>query len=117
MFCTTTSKLPLSAAAGGVRVAVRLSPRAGADRIGDIAQLADGTAVLKVSVTAPPAEDRANDALLRLLAKEWHVPRRDLAIVAGSKSRNKIVYIAGDPGAMLTRLGAALAAVAGSDGG
>jgi len=99
---------PLSAAADGVRVAIRLTPRARADRVDGIAHLADGTAVLKVSVIAPPAEDRANDALLQLLAKQWGLPRRDIALVGGRKSRNKIVRVAGEPAALMRHLAAAI---------
>lgn len=101
----------MTAARDGVRVAVRLTPRAGADRLVGVTHLADGAAVLKVAVTAPPADGRANEALLRLLAKEWAVPQRDLAIVGGSKSRSKIVRIAGEPTLLLKRLGDALAAL------
>jgi uncharacterized protein YggU (UPF0235/DUF167 family) len=94
-----------------VRVAVRLTPRGRADRLEGIADLADGAPALRVSVTAPPADSRANDALLRLLAKEWDLPRRDLAIVGGLKSRSKLVHIAGDPAVLLPRLKTALAAL------
>jgi uncharacterized protein len=94
-----------------VRVTVRLTPRSRADRIDGIARLADGAAILKVSVTAPPVDDRANDALLRFLAGTWGLPRRDLALVGGLKSRSKIVRIAGEPTALLKRLGAALASL------
>ena len=94
-----------------MRVAVRLTPRGGADRLVGVARLANGAAVLRVSVTAPPAEGRANDALLRLLAKEWGMPQRDLAIVGGQKSRSKIVHVSGDPLHLLARLGAALGAL------
>jgi uncharacterized protein len=59
-------------------------------------------------VTAPPSENQANDALLRLLAKQWRLPRRDLSIVAGSKSRNKIVRLAGEPTELITRVKASL---------
>jgi uncharacterized protein YggU (UPF0235/DUF167 family) len=100
--------LPLAAASGGVRVAVRLTPRGRADRIDGVARLADGTPVLKASVGAPPQDGRANEALLRLLAAEWGLARRDLAIAAGARSRNKSVHVAGDPAALLARLGAAL---------
>lgn len=88
---------------------MRLTPRGRADRIEGIAHLADGTAVVKVSVTAPPEDGRANEALLRLLATEWGLARRDLTIVAGARSRNKSVHVAGDPSALGARLGAALA--------
>ena len=105
---------PLSAAADGVRVAVRLTPRGRGDRIKGVVRAADGAAALQVSVSAPPADGRANDALLALLAREWGVPRRDLAIVAGLKSRNKTVHVAGEPDTLLARLGAGLRALPGS---
>jgi uncharacterized protein len=103
--------LPIVAAADGVRLAVRLSPRARTDRIDGVTPLADGVPALRVSVTAPPADGRANEALLQLLAKEWRLPRRDLSIVGGHKSRSKLVQIAGDPAHLLLRLGAAIAAL------
>src|SRR5207249_739179 len=105
----SSDELPLRAVAGGVRVAVRLSPRARADRIDGLARLADGTAVLKVAVTAPPEGGRANEALLRLLAAAWRLPRRDLSLAAGARSRSKSGHVAGDPPALLPRLEAALA--------
>jgi len=99
----------------GVRVAIRLTPRGRGDRVEGVVRSPDGAAVLQVSVTAPPVDGRANDALLKLLAKEWGVPRRDLAIVSGPKNRNKIVHVAGEPKVVMKRLGVALAAQPGSD--
>jgi len=87
-----------------VRVAIRLTPRARSERIDGIAG-----AALKVSVTAPPAENQANEALLRFLAREWRVPRRDLSIAVGAKSRNKIVHIAGEPAELMVRLARTIA--------
>jgi uncharacterized protein (TIGR00251 family) len=90
---------PLIATARGVRLAVRLTPRASVERIGGVAG-----GMLKVAVTAPPAENQANEALLRLLAKELRLPRRNLSIVLGARSRNKIVQFAGDPAELTARL-------------
>jgi uncharacterized protein YggU (UPF0235/DUF167 family) len=45
---------------------------------------------------------------LRLLAKEWRLPRSSLSIAAGAKSRNKVVHIAGDSAALMARLDALL---------
>jgi uncharacterized protein (TIGR00251 family) len=90
-----------------VRVAVRLTPRARAERIDGVA-----AGALKVSVTAPPAENRANEALLRLLAKEWRLARRAVSIVRGAKSRDKLVNIAGDPCELMRQLQIALATLA-----
>lgn len=97
-----------------MRVAVRLTVRARSDRLDGIASLADGSAALKVSVAAPPLDGRANDALIALLAREWGVPRRDLAIVGGPRSRSKIVHVAGEPAALMARIGAVLATLPGS---
>jgi uncharacterized protein (TIGR00251 family) len=66
---------------------------------------------LKVSVTAPPVEGRANTALIELLAREWRLPKRNIAIVGGQKSRDKIVRVAGDPVVLLERIGRFLAAL------
>jgi len=88
---------PLKVVDDGLRVAIRLSPRARTDRLVAVAAAAAGGHVLKATVTAPAEAGRANEALLQLLARAWHVPRRDLSIIAGSTSRNKTVRIAGDP--------------------
>ncbi len=75
---------------GGVTFAVRVVPRASRDAIeGEYA------GALKVRLTAPPVEDRANEALCRVLAERLNVPIRAVRIVAGEKSRTKRVAIAG----------------------
>ena len=51
--------------------------------------------VLKVRVMAPAVEGAANNALIRLLAEEVGVARRDVRIVAGATSRQKLVVIDG----------------------
>ena len=104
-----TTDAALAAVADGVRLTVRLTPRGRADRIEGIAVQADDSRVLRVSVTAPPEDGRANEALLRLLAKQWRLARRDLAIVGGARSRNKLVHIAGDSTRLLAQLNDAIA--------
>jgi uncharacterized protein len=87
---------PLNVAGDGLRVSIRLSPRSRSDRLVAVAASADGGHVLKATVAAPAEAGRANEALLQLLARAWHVPRRDLSIIAGLTSRNKIVRVAGN---------------------
>ena len=82
-----------------MRLVVRVTPRASAEKID---RIAGGR--LKIWLTAPPADNQANEALLRLLAREWWLPRRDLSIAAGGKSRDKIVRIVGDPVTLMARL-------------
>jgi uncharacterized protein (TIGR00251 family) len=59
--------------------------------------------VLRVRVQAPPVEGKANEALLRLLAKALGVPRSRLTIVAGRASRVKTVAVEGLDAAELRR--------------
>jgi len=101
--------LPLTAAPGGVRLCVRLQPGASAERIIGLIVEADGGLALKVAVTAPPAEGRANDALLRLLAKTMRLPKRDLSLAQGAADRRKLVHVAGDAVLLMPRLEQALA--------
>lgn len=63
-------------------------------------------AALKVKIHAPALEGRANDALLEFLASHLGVPRRDVTLLRGDKSRQKIVRIEGlDEVALRNRLG------------
>jgi len=105
---------PLTLTGDGLRVAVRLTPRAKIDRVLGTAAAAHGGQALKVSVTAPARDGRANEALLQLLARAWHLPRSNLSIVAGAASRNKTVRVSGDPGQLIAKLSAEIASLPGS---
>lgn len=96
--------LPFAPARDGVRLAIRLVPKAKADRILGLAEEADGAIALKIAVHAAPQEGRANEALLRLLAQVLRVKRSDLTLVLGAADRRKLVHIAGEPAALMLRL-------------
>ena len=84
-----------------VRLSVRLTPRASREEIAGF----EGE-TLRVRVTAPPVEGRANRALVRLLAKRLGVPRGAVRVVTGQTSRSKVVAIAGlDATELRRRLG------------
>jgi len=51
--------------------------------------------VVRIRLNAPPVEGRANDALLRFLARALGVSRAQVALVSGGTGRNKIVRIDG----------------------
>ena len=55
-------------------------------------------------VTAVPEAGKANEALIKLLAKEWGVAKSSISLVAGATDRNKILHIAGDAGDLMARL-------------
>ena len=88
----------------GVTVAVRVAPRAAHQRIGEIAGEANGGRVIKVSVTAPPENGKANDAVIRLLAKAWRVPKTSLSVTSGATDRRKTIHAAGEPEDLYRRL-------------
>ncbi len=75
---------------GGVVFDVRVVPRASRDAIEG-----EHAGALKIKLTAPPVEHRANDALRRLLADRLNVPTSAVRILAGEKNRTKRVAIAG----------------------
>ena len=57
---------------------------------------ADGRSVLKVYVTAVPDNGKANEAVLKLLAKAWKLPKTTFSIVRGATHRRKVLEIVGD---------------------
>jgi len=95
---------PFSARADGVRVAVRLSPRAAQDRIQGTAVEADGSRSLKCAVSAAAVEGKANRALVRLLAKSWHLPKSSIELIRGAAERRKLLHIKGEPRALVALL-------------
>ena len=68
---------------------VRVIPRAPRSRVDG----ERGGAIL-IRLAAPPVEGAANDALVAFLADALDLPRRDVTIVSGEKSRDKRVRIA-----------------------
>ncbi|MFO8058315.1 MAG: DUF167 domain-containing protein [bacterium] len=74
----------------GVLIRVKLKPRSGRDSIEGVKQDR-----LVVKVSAPPADNKANQALIAFLARKLKIPASDLQIKAGAKSRNKTVLVPG----------------------
>ena len=113
---------PFEAVADGVRVTLRVTPKASRNAVTGMADTAGsgarggGKRVLKLAVTAVPENGKANEAVIKLLSKAWKLPKTSLTVVAGATDRNKILHVAGDPAALLPRLSALIDDV-GSEGG
>lgn len=88
----------------GVRLAVRLTPKAGRAGINGIAQTADGAAYVKAAVAAPAEDGKANRALLKLLARELCLPASAMHIASGATARQKTIQIVGDQTDLKKRL-------------
>ena len=76
--------------ADGCTLSVRVHP--GARKNGVTGVHADA---VKIALTAPPVDGKANDALIAFLADALHLPRARVALVAGATSRAKMVRITG----------------------
>ena len=74
--------------ATGVTIAIRVHPRAKKNAItGEVGD------ALKVSLTAPPVEGKANEACIDFFARLLKVPRSSVSIAAGQSSRNKVIRV------------------------
>lgn len=82
--------IPIHPTASGASFAVKIHPRARKSAITGIV----GDA-LKISLTAPPVEGRANQALVEFLAQLLNVPRSSIKIAAGQNSRTKVICVNG----------------------
>jgi uncharacterized protein (TIGR00251 family) len=98
-----TAVIPLRETADGVVFRIRVVPRASKCEAAGF----QGDA-LKLRITAPPVEGKANEALIALLAELLGVKKGQVAIVAGHASRTKTVAVAGVKAAQIAALLAAL---------
>ncbi len=82
--------IPVHDVPNGASFAVKVHPRAKKNAI--TGELGDA---LKVSLTTPPVEGRANEACIEFFAKLLKVPRSSVTIASGQSSRNKVIRVAG----------------------
>ena len=80
--------IPIRDTPSGATFQVKVRPRARKNAI--IGEVGDA---LKVALTAPPIEGRANEACITFLAEVLKVPRSSVTIAAGESSRNKIIRV------------------------
>lgn len=87
--------------AGGATFAIKVHPRAKKNAI--TGQLNNA---LKLSLTAPPLDGKANDACIEFLAKLLKVPRSSVTIASGLTGHSKVIRVSGLSAAILReRLG------------
>jgi uncharacterized protein len=80
----------IASTTGGILIDVRVIPRAATS---GLAGTRDGA--LLVRLNAPPVDGAANAELIEVLARALGVPRRAVTLVAGERSRQKRVRVAG----------------------
>ncbi|MDR3747906.1 MAG: DUF167 domain-containing protein [Acidobacteriota bacterium] len=80
--------IPIHDTPSGATFQVKVHPRAKKNAItGEIGE------ALKIALTAPPVEGRANEECVAFLAEVLSVPRSSVTIAAGKSSRNKTILV------------------------
>ncbi|MDO8509993.1 MAG: DUF167 domain-containing protein [bacterium] len=72
-----------------MKIKIRVLPRSSKNEV--IGEMADGT--LKIKLTSPPVDGKANEALIELLAEHYNISKNKIKIVSGLTSKNKIIEI------------------------
>ncbi len=83
----------------GVTIELRVQPRArrtALERSGE---------ALKVAVTAPPEDGKANDAVIALLAEQWRLPKSSFTVIKGVAARSKTLSVSGEPATLAALIG------------
>ena len=82
--------IPIHDTPAGATFQVKVHPRARKNAVTGV--LSDA---LKLALTAPPVEGRANEACIAFIAELLNVPRSSVTIAAGESSRQKLIRVAG----------------------
>jgi hypothetical protein len=82
--------IPIHDTPAGATFQVKVHPRARKNAVTGVLDKA-----LKLALTAPPIEGRANEACIEFIAKLLNVPRSSVTIAAGESSRQKLIRVAG----------------------
>ena len=90
--------IPIRQTRSGVTFSIKVHPRA--EKNGITGEVGDA---LKVALTAPPVEGKANEACIDFFAKLLEVPRSSVTIGAGETSRNKVIRVVGLPAAEIEK--------------
>ena len=82
--------IPIQESNGSVTFAIKVHPRAKKNAAtGELGN------ALKVSLTSPPVDGRANEVCIEFFAKLLMLPRTSITIASGQNSRNKVIRVAG----------------------
>jgi uncharacterized protein len=82
--------IALHETAAGVTFAIKVQPRARRNAV-----VGEMGGAVKIALTAPPVDGRANQACIEFLAELLSLPRSAIEIVSGQSSRSKVIRVAG----------------------
>ena len=88
----------------GLKVFIRLSPKAKREGIEGIHTDPDGTQRIKIAVSALPVDGKANEALIKWLAKHLHIAKSAITLISGTTDRSKTLLITGNSEELIKKL-------------
>jgi uncharacterized protein len=88
----------------GVKLFVKVSPKASANKIGGLEETQGEQRVLKVFVTDVPEDGKANKAVIALLAKALKIAKSHVVLVQGEGARYKTFLIEGESEDIITKI-------------
>lgn len=71
------------------QIKIKLLPRSSVNQIMETYENGE----MKIKIKSPPVDGEANDELIRFLSKEWDIPKSNIKIIKGEKSKHKIIEI------------------------
>lgn len=102
---STVAPSPFTPVSEGVRIDLKVTPKASVDRVRGVGVDAHGVACLQVMVTAVPEDGRANKAVVGLLARRWRLAKSAIEVVRGATDRRKALLVRDPkPAALKARL-------------
>lgn len=75
---------------GGVRLHLFIQPKSSKDEI-----VGPHNGEIKIKLTAPPVDGKANEALIKFLSKYFELPKKNFSLVRGETGRHKVVEVSG----------------------
>jgi uncharacterized protein (TIGR00251 family) len=81
--------------ADGAQFPLRVQPRASRTAIAGTIATGEGGEAVKLAITAPPVDGKANQAVIEFLARLFGVAKSSIAIVSGETGRNKVIAVRG----------------------
>lgn len=88
--------MPITSHPNGVRLSIRLTPKASKNHFGQVERSADGLSHLKAYVTTVPEGGKANKTLIKMLARSCKIPAGKISVASGATNRNKQLLIEGE---------------------
>ncbi|MFS4458532.1 DUF167 domain-containing protein [Bdellovibrio sp. HCB2-146] len=75
---------------GGVRLHLFIQPKASKNEV-----IGPHNGEIKIKLTSPPVDGKANEGLIEFLSDIFDIPKRDITLVKGETNRHKVVEILG----------------------